>query len=81
VVLGLENSAKQFPLKIYPNPSNDYFELKINALHMNFDVYAIDGKWIGTFDAHERVDIHNWEDGLYIIHVDALQLDAKFLKN
>jgi len=66
-------NTKSFPvIRVYPNPSNGFFELEINSLSENtiIEVYDIKGNVLlskKTIESIERIDLSNYPSSIYIL--------------
>lgn len=74
-VIGLREFSYSKPeLTIYPNPSNDYFSVKVqtNTLSSNIKVFNMYGELIETVSVMEgaKINCSNWANGVYFISVN-----------
>ncbi|PWI31444.1 T9SS C-terminal target domain-containing protein [Flavobacteriaceae bacterium LYZ1037] len=81
-------SIKEYDLsstiKIYPNPTSNYFEINNSKKHTinNIEIYDISGKFLKQFTKSEKYDIHDLSSGIYFIKIKSnkLELTKKIIK-
>ena len=67
--LSLENTSV-VDYKLFPNPTQDYFQIELNATIEKIEIFSITGKKVKTFEtASDIYDISDLSSGLYLVHV------------
>jgi hypothetical protein len=70
------------PIKIYPNPSNDYFSVEITSENLpDIELYASDGKLIRKEVSSKTMFVHDIPNGIYFVKIVGNNKMIKFLKN
>jgi len=74
------DTAKEAPLKLYPNPTTSQIKFSGITQKQSFEIYAMDGKMItkGWYLPNESIDVSKLNNGDYIIVID--QQKFKFIK-
>lgn len=57
-------------IKLYPNPTKDYFELSTELNVENVEVYSLQGQLIKTFSKSNDYDVRDLAKGMYVVKVD-----------
>ena len=82
-VLALENMSIIDEVKMFPNPTNDYFKLNIKT--NSIKLFDISGKkikeYIGSFNAYKPFSIKDLGKGIYFIKIDKSNQSLKLIKN
>lgn len=74
------DTAKEAPLKLYPNPTTSQIKFSGITQKQSFEIYAMDGKMItkGWYLPNDSIDVSKLNNGDYIIVID--QQKFKFIK-
>jgi hypothetical protein len=74
------NSTKS-DLKIYPNPSTDYIQIKGLTNQLAYKILDITGSYIsfGSVNDNEKIDVKNLTNGIYFVRFEN-GITSKFLK-
>jgi hypothetical protein len=66
-ITGITNIAKNYDMKVYPNPTTGYITIDVDN-YKNCTVYAMNGS-VAALTTSKRVDMTNMPVGMYIIRV------------
>ena len=56
---------------IYPNPSKDYFFIKVSKKYLKGEIYSILGKKIKTFESNDApISIQELDNGIYYVRIE-----------
>ncbi len=66
------------PVKIYPNPATEYFNVEIPEDDLEIRVFTINGRKILQTD-QRKIDCRNWPDGMYVIKVTGRNESSEIL--
>lgn len=64
-----EENALEKEFKIFPNPVKDWVSLKSNSEFENIKLYTIDGQLLNSWSYIEKINLSNYQKGIYIIEV------------
>lgn len=71
--LGIEDFNQSKRISIYPNPTNDYFSLSIQATHVS--IFNILGKkvktYTGNFEKKHQFSLPHLPDGMYLLKIES----------
>ena len=68
---------------MHPNPSSDVIYLNTPFINSKFNIYDVYGKLIYTSsinNVQEIIEIKNWSNGVYLIHLPIENRLIKFIK-
>lgn len=69
-------------IAVYPNPTNDWINIKSNSQIKNIEIWNIQGRKILNFENTNLIDVSNLQSGIYITRIqteDGLQI-SNFIK-
>ncbi|MXV38021.1 T9SS type A sorting domain-containing protein [Flavobacteriaceae bacterium Ap0902] len=66
--LGVNDFASNVKLSIYPNPVEDFINIKVDGEIENIDIYSINGQLIKNANAH-KINVSDLPKGVYILKI------------
>ncbi len=79
---GINNTNNINGLTIYPNPANDFIEIKTDLKYNNISIIDVTGKTIKQVNSNNKIDISNLTTGIYFIKIIGTEnaIIKKFVK-
>ena len=62
---------KENTVSLYPNPTNNYFEIESKEILTKVEVYSLQGQLVKSFLPQNRYDISELSNGMYFINIQA----------
>lgn len=56
-------------VRVYPNPSNNYFQISSEAVVEKVALYSIQGQLVKSFEKQEKYDVSDLAKGVYLIKI------------
>lgn len=84
---GVEDMANKNGIKVYPNPANDYLNIKSSDEIKTVDVYNFTGQLLNSEVVHsfnKRLNISDLKKGMYVLRIETAEHKAvirKIVKN
>ncbi|MBL0013452.1 MAG: T9SS type A sorting domain-containing protein [Flavobacterium sp.] len=80
--LGIDNfNDNQSGFALYPNPSQDYFELQSDRNIQQVQVYSLHGQLVKTFNKEQRYDVSDLASGVYVVKISGdMTVSRKLVK-
>ncbi|NAY92876.1 T9SS type A sorting domain-containing protein [Muricauda sp. JGD-17] len=76
-----ENTAEDNSIVIYPNPSNEYFNIKADdESEFQVEIFDLAGRLISTKNIGKRLDTESLANGTYIAKFRELKTEKVTLK-
>ena len=80
-----DNSISQLKNKIFPNPTNDYIQVKLfENVSGSYSIFSIDGKRIISqqfnYVKNLQIDFSNLPNGIYILNLQSIEGKVSFNK-
>ncbi|QZT37884.1 T9SS type A sorting domain-containing protein [Halosquirtibacter xylanolyticus] len=79
-----KESSLNDKITIYPNPANDYIQIKTNKTVQSISIYTVDGKQIKAYNnTDQHIDIRNLKRNVYLlkVNIDNVVHTQQFIKN
>ena len=75
-------NIETFEFSIFPNPTNDFIDIKTSQKNINIAIYDISGRCVLKQNSNQRINIKNLKSGIYIIKINNKDMSgtAKFTK-
>jgi len=68
--LGIQTQTKsEKEVVLFPNPSNDYFEIQSTANLQKVAIYSLQGQLVKSFDKQQRYDVSDLASGVYVVNI------------
>ncbi len=64
------NENQKSNVSVYPNPVNDYLNIKSDKKVKSVSIYTIDGRLLNTFKNTKKINLYNYASGNYIVIID-----------
>lgn len=75
-------NSKDTSISIYPNPTNNYFEIETTETLGKVEVYSLQGQLVKSFIPQNQYDISELSSGMYFvnIHANGYSLSKRLIK-
>lgn len=66
-----DNNILENKISLFPNPSNNYFEIKSKETLSKVEIYSLQGQSIKSFTPQSQYDISDLSSGVYFVKINA----------
>ncbi|PCI98018.1 MAG: hypothetical protein COB15_06710 [Flavobacteriales bacterium] len=66
---GIENMSYKNNLTIYPNPANNFIEIKTDLKYNRISIIDVTGKTVQRINSEAKIDVSNLKSGIYFIKI------------
>lgn len=60
-------------ITLYPNPSNNYFELSGDVSIEKVEIYSLQGQLVKSFEAQNQYDVSNLSKGMFLVKINTVE--------